>query len=172
MWRIHRARDCMEQLKHEIAKKGSRDANSKRIRTRGQPVSSLSRYPSGNLVDWRYLIYSGHCLDNSYASYELRWGIAGVVEPSSRSPLQMRWLSMSVRMGDCNDGYLQLKLEDLRIFIAVTDAGGLSLAARRRHLCARQVPTPDARHSPHNPRATFICAHQRLPACMNHPRYP
>ena len=35
-----------------------------------------------------YLIYSGHRLDNSYASYELGLGVTGVIERKYRPPLR------------------------------------------------------------------------------------
>lgn len=70
-----------------------------RIRTGEPRVSSLPRYPTGNLVDRRSLVYKHG---------------RGLFE----------WASATT-------GYSQVELEDLRTFIAVADAGGLSLAARR-----------------------------------------
>ena len=76
------------------------------------------------------LIYNGLRLDNSYRSYEVPVGSGWCDrdELPARSAAGSRGLfSWAI----ATKGYSELELEDLRTFLAVTDAGGLSPAARR-----------------------------------------
>src|SRR5580698_5746423 len=70
-------------------KKRSADTNSNETSNARAARAFPPRYPHGNLVVSGCLIYNCPRLDNSYSSYEIGLGVAGVIEANSRSPLQM-----------------------------------------------------------------------------------